>query len=709
MDSGFPAIHTPVDMPRRASPPSDPPPRRPSLRVHLSPPALQDSDHPLTDSPTDIDSASHSTCAPKVDCADNIRDADNTANEDRPSVSASESEDSASPGSSPTDSTCSAPDWSGGSVAEHRPERILPGRDLPYNLRPLLPDNLDPNPSAPIHTIPQFDPNVRYTVHAGQCKFGFGEKVPLGWVRVIHPAGQPYFWNEEHNAVTLEWMPDSVVAKHVNRTLTYVAHQIEHWDGEPLPKDRQIVISLEPTPNATTDYAALYYIASPRYETIFWLAEYNLDWEIGLMLQAQLEPQMLGIYLKYQFYKHWDNFPDIQTVSRCQIRRWQMILENALADVRFSKTSTVNYNVDKLQEMIEMVHRMYSRASRAAARDKKKAEKDGKDKKDYKVKARAPKKPDLSVEGEWLPGRMMQHFYQDRFLNLYSQRGARVDRLQSVFGKSPGDIPKSWYIRILGLLLFRAPNNHLDELNQMWVDTVLSRKVWKKRVKALLSDWTEQRVLATILLTANMSFLSIDGPSPDGFTKVMCFLSVISSCAAFVLITALERRIRRIQKNIDLQAAQNWLQLLNNSKIGLEILAVLLGLPYGFTVWSIIFFCISFLSYCMDDVKSPTGITVGTIFGIHFIIVVWALWVSMEKRKPIQDHGQMPKVVFTKVAKASRSASRALSGPIRRMSTKAWQTTQRSLSFAIQQNGQDKNELPLYRRSTQLPPNGSIA
>ena len=54
-----------------------------------------------------------------------------------------------------------------------------------------------------------------------------------------------------------------------------------------------------------------------------------------------------------------------------------MILENALAgacppdrfrlaatltrgiDVRFSKTSTVNYNVDKLQEMIEMVHRMY--------------------------------------------------------------------------------------------------------------------------------------------------------------------------------------------------------------------------------------------------------------------------------------------------------------------------------------------------------------
>lgn len=123
-----------------------------------------------------------------------------------------------------------------------------------------------------------------------------------------------------------------------------------------------------------------------------------------------------------------------------------MILENALAgacpphrlrfarwlthsiDVRFSKTSTVNYNVDKLQEMIEMVHRMYcepltpsprgsvtetavkARASREAARDRKKAAKDSEDKGGHKVKARAPNKPDLSVEGEWLPGRMMQHF-----------------------------------------------------------------------------------------------------------------------------------------------------------------------------------------------------------------------------------------------------------------------------------------------------------
>ena len=87
----------------------------------------------------------------------------------------------------------------------------------------------------------------------------------------------------------------------------------------------------------------------------------------------------------------------------------------------------------------------------------------------------------------------------------------------------------------------------------------------------------------------------------------------------------------------------------------------------------------------MDDVKSPTGITVGTIFGIHFVIVVWALWVSMEERNTIQQHGQMPRVVFTQVAKASRSASRALTAPVRRMSTKIWQTTQRSLSFAVPQ------------------------
>ena len=97
-------------------------------------------------------------------------------------------------------------------------------------------------------------------------------------------------------------MPDNEVAEHVNNTLAYIAHEIESWEGEALPKDLQIVISLDPVGLPALEYAALYYLASPHHETVFWLEEYNLDWEIQSMLLAKLEPQMLGIYLKYQFW-----------------------------------------------------------------------------------------------------------------------------------------------------------------------------------------------------------------------------------------------------------------------------------------------------------------------------------------------------------------------------------------------------------------------
>ena len=94
-------------------------------------------------------------------------------------------------------------------------------------------------------------------------------------------------------------MPDAEVAEHVNKVLEYIAHTIKFWEGEPLPHDYHVVISLERL--VAIPYAAFYYLASVRDETIFWLEDYRLGWEISQMLQAKLEPQMLGIFLKYQF------------------------------------------------------------------------------------------------------------------------------------------------------------------------------------------------------------------------------------------------------------------------------------------------------------------------------------------------------------------------------------------------------------------------
>ena len=49
-----------------------------------------------------------------------------------------------------------------------------------------------------------------------------------------------------------------------------------------------------------------------------------------------------------------------------------------------------------------------------------------------------------------------------------------------------------------------------------------------------------------------------------------------------------EQYVQVLRRRLSLAdcSQQAWLKLLNNENIGLEILAVLLGLPYGLTIWS---------------------------------------------------------------------------------------------------------------------------
>lgn len=564
------------------------------------------------------------------------------------SASPAGSDSSASSHNTVTSATLSVstrPSWGGGPIAHPDPDvlrstALSQDDERSYNYRPFMPSVLDPMSNEPPHIVPRMG-EEDYVVQPGQCEFKPGEKLPRGWSRMTHPDGRPYFWHEQHRALTVEWMPEPLISTCVNTVLGYILADLSRSTGR--SKEDQIVIGLEPLPEIGPDeFAALYYLVNPEKECVYWVEENSLAWDMQEP-NAQLEPQMAGLYLRYQFYKHWDNFPNVQRTSTKQILQWQKALDDARADVVFSNTSTVNYNAKELSNMIEMVDCMLSRS-------------------------KAAKKHGVKLEGEWLPGRMMQHIYHDRFLNLYSQRGARSDRQQSVFNNPPDQVKPSWFIGTCSALLFNAPQHHLAGLNRMWVDRVLAKEPWKVLVSTLLREWESHRLVATILVTANVSFLGVND-LPPGIVQITCFLSAISSSTSFVLITALEGRIRQMEKH-DIVRAQNWLNLLNNENFGLEILAVLLGLPYGLTMWAMIFFTVSFLSFCLHDAQKLTQGVVGGYFGLHVVILLWSLWVSQEDRKPIQEHKKIPKVVVKRTAKV-------VAKPIRRL-TRSW-TMNRSL------------------------------
>ena len=128
----------------------------------------------------------------------------------------------------------------------------------------------------------------------------------------------------------------------------------------------------------------------------------------------------------------------------------------------------------------------------------------------FAARAKTAKKLGVRLEGEWLPGRMMQnicgsavityHLHltssdHDQFMNLYSQRGARSDRQQSIFNESPTEVRQSWFIKICGFFLFWAPQHHLTGLNRMWVDRMLAKEPWRNLVNTLLREWEGHRVV----------------------------------------------------------------------------------------------------------------------------------------------------------------------------------------------------------------------
>ena len=102
--------------------------------------------------------------------------------------------------------------------------------------------------------------------------------------------------------LTAEWMPDGAVAKCVDTVVEYILDEYEYRHGNRELGDRQIVVGLEALPLLGPDqYAALYYLVDPEKECVFWLEKYSISWEISQETEAQLESQLIGLFLRYQF------------------------------------------------------------------------------------------------------------------------------------------------------------------------------------------------------------------------------------------------------------------------------------------------------------------------------------------------------------------------------------------------------------------------
>ena len=155
----------------------------------------------------------------------------------------------------------------------------------------------------------------------------------------------------------------------------------------------------------------------------------------------------------------------------------------------------------------------------------------------------------------------------NQFLNLYGQRGARIDRDQSVHGSIVN--PRTMLVVIFSPLLFWAPDVHLEALEKIWVDRLLHLRPWTEFINKLNNEWqefiiivsllcftylfrlTNYRFQATVLLNANMAFLSIQSVDNGGQVvkdrspaQIASYISIVTSVGSVILSLLLVRQNR---------------------------------------------------------------------------------------------------------------------------------------------------------------------
>jgi len=143
---------------------------------------------------------------------------------------------------------------------------------------------------------------------------------------------------------------------------------------------------------------------------------------------------------------------------------------------------------------------------------------------------------------------------------------------------------------------FFAPEVHLRGLEEVGEDLIVCAHGWSTFIGKLQTEWQEFVLYATVLVNANVGFLTL--PSVDngshyrGPAQLACYISVIFGTGSIITGLMLTRQHRD-----KLNSAPEAGAFLKNTK--LEALAIIYSIPFSLLMWALISFFVAFLLECL--------------------------------------------------------------------------------------------------------------
>ncbi|KZT24910.1 hypothetical protein NEOLEDRAFT_1178985 [Neolentinus lepideus HHB14362 ss-1] len=452
-----------------------------------------------------------------------------------------------------------------------------------------------------------------------QRDFSFDGPMPDGWEICIQPEGALYFYHKNKRVVTDSNMTDPHTSGIILDCIIHVESALKR-NGIEMPEDCEIALELLPQEDGSDSSKCGYYFVDNQTRSLFWFDTYDavslleeVEGEICLRhMKLELESQYWAciMYPIEGSRFHCEMYPNHREVESELIQEVQGILMHATVDAMTSSSSTTPYRHDVSEKMLGIV-------------------------------SKAKEIGNVNGYSACVISRLMGTFAHTRFLHYYGLPSARLSRSQSVYGIPTNQ--RSWLICIVSPLLFNSPELYRKLLEEIWVDRQINYQSWGLLLSKLQGEWEHVSITSTVMLTVNVGFLAIQSVDRAidvrSAAQAASYLGAVLSVGSIVMGLILTKGHRTIVHD-DAEVAQMYLWSKYHETWGMEILAIMYGLPHALLMWSMTaFFTALSLQYFqlnpnMEATSISMRVTFGLIWLVILVLIIWFLlsdWLGRRK------------------------------------------------------------------------------
>ncbi|KAG2048582.1 hypothetical protein BDR06DRAFT_920295 [Suillus hirtellus] len=433
------------------------------------------------------------------------------------------------------------------------------------------------------------------------------------WELCVHPEGVLYIHNKRKSVFTEATMDSNMFG-----FLDECVNALEELAQPATPPvdlradNIELVVQLAQTEGG--EVSCYYYFVDHTDRILFWLHDRDqAKDDIFSGLQGVMDLSHIRYSLESEYWTHCESYPKHKMNRLKIVKELRGLVMHASAEIITSDTSLSPFDGDELSRILGLINHLKENAL----------------------------DDDDDPHSTCVIARFMHYFYRAKYFNFCGLPCARLEADKSVYKDDENTHPLTSSASFaLNIMLFWAPQSHLEELRKVWVDECINTPRWKDFNKNLMTEWTGITIYSTVMLAVDVSFLAVPNVNigqSQSIGIIVTYLSIIFITGSLIVSVLLVRQNQRYgfesaDKAASYCISTDFLSHMTGTFFGVRALATVHSLPYAMLMWGMIYFAIAILYNVFKSTKVAmlASIVGGCVVVTMFIF--WFIWAAREFR-----------------------------------------------------------------------------